>query len=117
MIVLLSCSTNLLANDIDTILSTGGGESNSLTNDSVLISYDDLRIVNSKLIELEYEKEINDNLRNIVNNDSVAISNLRSRIDSIQRDSEQYVKHVKRQRNTAVGTTILFAVSLIISLL
>jgi hypothetical protein len=106
-----------LANDIDTIPSTGGRESNSITNDSVLISYDDLRIVNSKLIELEYEKEINDNLRNVVSNDSVAINNLRSRIDSIQRHSERYAKRVKRQRNTAVGTTILFAVSLIISLL
>ena len=67
---------NSLANDCDTIPSTGG-------QDSVLIAYDDLRKVNGKLIELEYEKEINNNLRNIVHNDSIAIDNLKSGINRI----------------------------------
>ena len=58
MIVLLNCSMNLLANDN---LHPSTGELVEL-EDSVQISYDDLRIVNSKLIELKYTKEINSKL-------------------------------------------------------
>ena len=42
-------------------------------SDSVFISYDDIRIVNSKLIQLKYEKEINDSLKVIMNNDDKII--------------------------------------------
>ena len=50
---------NSLANESDTIPSTG-------RQDSVLIAYDDLRKVNGKLIELEYERNINE-LKNNLN--------------------------------------------------
>ena len=110
MIALLSYSMNSLASECDTIPSTG-------RQDSVLIAYDDLRKVNSKLIELEYEKEINKNLRNIITNDSVAINNLRSRIYNMDGDCDRRVKQVKKERNIAGGIGIVAIVLLVISIL
>lgn len=110
MIALLSYSMNSLANESDTIPSTG-------RQDSVLIAYDDLRKVNGKLIELEYEKEINNNLRNIIYNDSIAIDNLKSGIDRISNETNKKVKKAKRERNIAGGIGIVAIVLLIISIL
>ena len=110
MIALLSYSMNSLANEGDTIPSTG-------RQDSVLIAYDDLRKVNGKLIELEYEKEINNNLRNIIYNDSIAIDNLKSGIDRISNEANKKVKKAKRERNIAGGIGIVAIVLLIISIL
>ena len=101
---------NSLANESDTIPSTG-------RQDSVLIAYDDLRKVNGKLIELEYEKEINNNLRNIIHNDSIAIDNLKSGIDRISNEANKKVKKAKRERNIAGGIGIVAIVLLIISIL
>ena len=110
MIALLSYSMNSLANDCDTIPSTG-------RQDSVLIAYDDLRKVNSKLIELKYEKEINKNLKDIIANDSIAINNLRNGISSINSDCERSNKRIKRQRNVAGGIGIISIILLVISIL
>jgi len=110
MIALLSYSMNSLANDGDTIPSTG-------RQDSVLIAYDDLRKVNGKLIELEYEKEINSNLRNIVHNDSIAIDDLKSGINRISIEADKKVKKAKRERNVAGGVGTVAIVLLIISIL
>ena len=110
MIALLSYSMNSLANDCDTILSTG-------RQDSVLIAYDDLRKVNGKLIELEYEEEINNNLRNIIYNDSIAIDNLKSGINRIFIEADKRVKKAKKERNIAGGVGIVAIVLLIISIL
>lgn len=101
---------NSLANDGDTIPSTG-------RQDSVLIAYDDLRKVNGKLIELEYEKEINRNLKDIIVNDSIAIDNLKSGINRISADADKRVKKAKRERNIAGGVGIVAVVLLVISLL
>ena len=101
---------NSLANDGDTIPSTG-------RQDSVLIAYDDLRKVNGKLIELNYEREINKNLRNIVHNDSIAIYNLKSGIARISADADKQVKVAKRERNIAGGISIVAIVLLVISIL
>ena len=110
MIALLSYSMNSLANDGDTIPSTG-------RQDSVLIAYDDLRKVNGKLIELDYEREINKNLRDIVHNDSIAIDNLKSGISRISADADKRVKVAKRERNIAGGISIVAIVLLVISIL
>ena len=110
MIALLSYSMNSLASESDTIPSTG-------RQDSVLIAYNDLRKVNGKLIELEYEKEINKNLRNIIVNDSIDISNLKSGIDRVSADADKRVKKVKKERNIAGGVGIVAIVLLIISIL
>ena len=101
---------NSLANEGDTIPSTG-------RQDSVLIAYDDLRKVNGKLIELEYERNINEHLRTIVYNDSIAINNLRNGISRINSDCERNTKRIKRQRNIAGGIGIGAIILLIISIL
>ena len=110
MIALLSYSINLLASEHDTIPSTG-------RQDSVLIAYDDLRKVNGKLIELEYEKDINNNLKNIIHNDSIAIDALSSKIIGMERKHNKEIKQVRNQRNIAGGVGIIAIVLLIISIL
>ena len=110
MIVLLGCSINLLANNtnVDSLhLSTGDVVQ---PNDSVLISYDDLRLANSKLIELEYEKQINNNLRSVISNDSIVIRDYQILNERINKDC----KKVIRQRNIAIsGAAVLFITTIL----
>ena len=105
MIALLSCSINLYANDYH-ISSTG--EVNQ--EDSVLVSYNDLKVVNSKLIELKYEKETNNILKTIIRNDSLiidtlTINNIRltSDIHKLNKSNKKY----KKQRNIGFGVGII----------
>lgn len=110
MIVLLGCSINLLANNtnVDNLhLSTGDVVQ---PNDSILISYDDLRLANSKLIELEYEKQINNNLRSVISNDSIVIRDYQILNEKINKDCKKAI----RQRNIAIsGAAVLFITTLI----
>ena len=104
MIALLSYSINLYANDYH-IPSTG----EVVREDSVLISYDDLKVVNGKLIELKYEKETNNILRIIIRNDSLVIDTLT--IDNTKLNSEiktlnKLNKKYKKQRNVGFGVGI-----------
>ena len=107
MIVLLSCSTSWCQNDNDTIPSTGVL---TATPDSVLIAFDDLRKANAKMVELKYEKEINDSLRSIIKNDDIIMREYSRNVDALKKQ----VKQVKRQRNLAVGGGILVTLSLAI---
>lgn len=98
MIVLLSYSTNLLgSNDVAAMPSTG------IVNpdDSVLIAYDDLRIANSKMIELEYEKEKNTLLKNALAIDSILLETQNQVIHETQHYKDKAIK----QRNIATITT------------
>lgn len=110
MIVLLGCSINLLANNtnVDSLhLSTGDVVQ---PNDSVLVSYDDLRLANSKLIELEYEKQINNNLRSVIYNDSIVIRDYQILNERINKDC----KKVIRQRNIAIsGAAVIFVTTIL----
>lgn len=104
MIALLSCSINLYANNYH-IPSTG----EVVQEDSVLISYNDLKVVNGKLIELKYEKETNNILRTIIRNDSLIIDTLT--IDNIRLTSKVKIlnksnKKYKKQRNVGFGIGI-----------
>lgn len=102
MIVLLSCSINLLSKPLTS--STGGIE-----QDSVTIAISDIRKANAKLIELSYEKDINKNLRQIIRNDSVLAEQARQRYILLDRSC----KKVTRQRNVAycgVGATIILLI-------
>ena len=113
MIALLGCSINLSANDtdIDSLhLSTGDVVQ---TNDSVLISYDDLRLANSKLIELEYEKQINNNFRSIISNDSIVIRNYQTLNERVNKDCKKAI----RQRNIVFGGAAVLFLTTIITLL
>ena len=114
MIVLLSCSINLLASNKDTCcacLSTGGVVvKNTVVEDSVLVSYDDLRLANSKLIELEYEKKINTTLRSIIVNDSIIIKDYKVLNERINKDCKKAIS----QRNIMFGSaTVLFITTII----
>lgn len=112
MIVLLGCSINLLANNtnVDSLhLSTGDVVQ---LNDSILISYDDLRIANSKLIELEYEKQINNNLRSVISNDSIVIRDYQILNERINKDCKKAI----RQRNIAIGGAAALFITTIVTL-
>ena len=107
MTVLLSCSMNL---------SSSGQVANSSTGvlgDSVKVSINDLRKANIKLIQLDYEKDINKNLRQIIANDSVLAEQARQRYILLDRTC----KKIKKQRNigvgAAIGSILLFIISII----
>ena len=82
-------------------------------NDSVLVSIDDLRAANAKMIELRYEKEINLGLKEIIKNDSIAIVALREDNSVVEERAKKY----KKQRNVAGGTSGVLLILLILSLL
>ena len=105
MIVLLSCSTSWCQNDNATISSTG---ELTASPDSVLIAFDDLRKANAKMVELKYEKEINDSLRSIIKNDDIIMREYSRNIDALKKQ----VKQVKRQRNLAIGGGVLATLSM-----
>lgn len=112
MIALLSCSISLSANntDVDSFhLSTGDVVQ---SKDSVLISYDDLRRANAKLIELNYEKQINSNLRNIISNDSIVIRDYQVLNEKINKDCKKAI----RQRNIAIGGAAVLFITTIVTL-
>lgn len=112
MIVQLNCSMSWSMNDRATF-PTGG----LLPPDSVLISIEDLKIANAKMLELKYEKEINCDLRQIVSGDSIIIRTLNQRIDRINSDNKKSIQKVKTQRNILGGTSIGAILLLILSLL
>ena len=107
MTVLLSCSMNL---------SSSGQVANSSTGvlgDSVKVSINDLRKANIKLIQLDYEKAINNNLRQIIVNDSVLAEQARQRYILLDRSC----KKIKKQRNIAYCSSGVAIILLILSLL
>lgn len=105
MIVLLSYSTSWCQNDNAKISSTG---ELLASPDSVLISFDDLRKANAKMVELKYQKEINDSLRSIIKNDDVIMREYRSNTYALKKQIISY----KKQRNIAVGGGIFVTLSL-----
>lgn len=110
MIALLSYSMNLFASNSNDVLDV-----NPPTGvlDSVMISYNDLRIVNSKLIELEYEKEINNKLYTIIHNDSVLINNEKKINKQISIDYKKAIK----QRNICFGVAVTFIIVSLFSII
>lgn len=84
-----------------------------VTNDSVLVAIDDLRVANAKMIELRYEKEINNSLKEIIKNDSIAIVALREDNSVVKQQAKKY----KRQRNVAGGAGGVLVILLILALI
>ena len=109
-IVLLSYSTSWCQNDNANISSTGVLTS---TPDSVLIDFDDLRKVNAKMVELKYEKEINDSLRSIVANDEIIMREYKRNTDALKKQ----IKQENRKYKIAVGGGLLTTLSLVIMLI
>ena len=108
MIVLLSCSTSLSSRGQTINSSTGG-----FTDDSVKVAINDLRKANIKLIQLDYEKDINKKLRQIIANDSVLAEQARQRYILLDRTCKQ----IKKQRNIASCSSGVAILLLILSLL
>lgn len=82
-------------------------------SDSIKVSINDLRKANTKLIQLDYEKAINKNLRQIIVNDSVLAEQARQKYILLDKSC----KKIKKQRNIGVGAAIggilLFVISII----
>ena len=105
MIVLLSCSISLCQNDNATISFTGELTANP---DSILIAFDDLRKANAKMVELKYEKEINDSLRSIIKNDDAIMREYSRNVDALKKQIIQ----AKKQRNLAIRGGLFATISL-----
>lgn len=104
MIVLLSCSTKSLSQN---------NHSSTGRLDSVKIAVDDIRLANAKLIQLQYEQEINKELKEIVRNDSIIIEKVRYDNNSLSTK----INKVKTQRNIAVGSTSILLLLILLKLL
>ena len=70
--------------------------------DSVIVSVDALRIANTKMIELKYQKEINANLQEVIRVDSVLISSFESNLFAIKKQAKEEIDNMKKQRNKAI---------------
>ena len=60
------------------------------------------------MVELKYEKEINDSLRSIIKNDDAIMREYSSNVDALKKQIIQ----AKKQRNLAVGGGLLATISL-----
>ena len=89
--------------------STGG----VYPNDSVLVSYNDLRKANAKIVELKYTKEINSKLKDIIRNDSI----IQVKQANIINTTNKKVKRFKNERNIFAGVSIISILAVIISVL
>ena len=93
----------------NTSSSTGG----VYPNDSVLVSYDDLRSANAKMIELKYTKEANSKLKDIIRNDSI----IQVKQANIINTTNKKVKRFKNERNVFAGVSIISILAVIITVL
>lgn len=101
IVLLLLFSLNLLASEPDSAYSSLTGV--LVSENYALVSCDALRIANAKMVELDYEKEINKNLKEIVYNDSIIISTLKNNIEVVEEECKQEVKSVKKKLYIAEG--------------
>ena len=79
-----------------------------------------MRTVNSKLIELKYEKETNNVLRTIIRNDSLIIGTLtidNDRLTSEVKTLNKSNKKYKKQRNVGFGIGIVGIITTIFMLI
>lgn len=110
-LLVLSYSTSWCQND--SIPSTGVEEP-----DSVLVAISAIKVANAKMIELKYEKEININLREYIQNDSILISALSTNLSACEINSNNKIAEIKKQRNTAIvagsATSLLLLILLAI---
>ena len=89
--------------------STGG----VYPNDSVLVSYNDLRNANAKIVELKYTKEANSKLKDIIRNDSI----IQVKQANVINTTNKKVKRFKNERNAFAGVSIISILAVIISVL
>jgi hypothetical protein len=88
---------------------------NNIEQDSVLVPLSAIKTANAKMIELEYEKQLNRELLELSSNDSILIDALYTNAYNDAIVYENNIKKVKNQRNMAI--TIGSGSSLILLLL
>lgn len=99
-IALLNFFTNYcLSKEVNDTSSMWEVDTTLITNDSVKVSYEDLRKVNVKLIDLKYTKEENTMLRSIIQNDSIIIYNY----ETVTNNLMKATANLKKQRNIGFG--------------
>jgi len=121
MILLLwSCSISWCQSNFPDSIPLTGEE---MQTDSVLVPISALRVANAKMIELQYEKEINKNLQCIIQNDSLLIDAVSTNLASCEvaySNKDIEIKEMKKQRNIAIGagsgTSFILLILLILSL-
>lgn len=99
MIVLGGYSSSWCQNKT-TILTTG-------EQDTLCIPIETVKIINVKLTELEYEKEINRNYETIIKNDSCTIAILTDDINTISSECNDKTHRLIVQRNIVGGIGII----------
>lgn len=130
MIVLLStCSISWCQNNYDDYNDNNDDYSfYEYEEDSVLIPISTLKVANAKMIELKYEKVINENLRQTIKLDSEVINALENNLYDCALEFEEYIytseteiDRIKRQRNAAIitgsGTSAVLLTILLLILL
>lgn len=114
ILLVLNYSISWCQNDI---LSTGVLNK----NDSVLVSIPAIKIANAKMLELKYQKEINNELNNVIKQDSIIINDLHNIIYENNVKYNNNIDKIISQRNKTIviscGTNIVLLVLLIISLI
>ena len=103
MTVLLNCSMSWCQNNDSTPL-WEVEQKDSI----VCVPVSVIRVANTKLIELKYEKEINSELNNIIYNDSIIIETLKYNLSVKDKKIATLTKQVKKykvERDVTVGTT------------
>lgn len=119
ILLLLSCSTSWCQSELDDpdydyTFPTGEVES----IDSVLVPISAIRIATAKMVELNYEKEINATLRECIQTDSVLINALSNNLAACEINTNVKVAEIKKQRNIAIGagssTTLILLLIFII---
>ncbi len=104
-IVLLSYSISWCQSH-EAIPSTG-----EVTDSLVLIPIDAIRAANAKMIELKFQREINDSLRSIIANDDVIIS----KYDEVVTNKNKTITNLKKQRNSVIfGGIVLLILSVLL---
>lgn len=112
-IALLSYSTSWCQTNRTPTLSLTG----ELQSDTICIPIELLKVANAKMVELDYEKQINQSLREVVYNDSIVIADLCNSIEHNEVVYTTNINKVETQRNVAIGTSAILLVLFIISLL
>ena len=83
------------------------------SNDSVSISYSDLRKANSKLIELEFEQQKNSMLKDMITVDSILIETQNNLINQLRTENENVNKRLNLSYlGFGLSLTILILVSI-----
>ena len=113
ILLLCNCSSSWCQSNLnDTIPLTG----EEVQTDSVLVPISAIRVANVKMIELKYEQEINKNLRNVIQTDSILISSISTNLSACELNCISEVNKVKKQRNIFGGISGGLLMLLIIAL-